>query len=79
MFAVASASMADCVSPQRLDAGAIYPHQDELREVSFTIACAVVKYARDHNLGRHITDDKIGDVVRQAMWFPDYVPVVPRQ
>ncbi|UCG16340.1 MAG: NAD-dependent malic enzyme [Phycisphaerales bacterium] len=79
MFEIASATMAECVSPDRLDAGAIYPHQDELREVSFRIACAVVKYASDHHLGRNIPDDKIEDVVRAATWYPDYVPVVLKE
>jgi malic enzyme len=75
MFEIASATMADCVRPERLDYAAIYPHQDELREVSFRIACAVVKYAKDNNIGRNIPDEKIEDTVRAATWFPDYVPV----
>ncbi len=78
MFEVASTTMAECVSQQRLDAGAIYPSQNELREVSFRIACAVVRYASRHHLGRNIPEDKIEDVVRDAMWYPDYVPVVQR-
>jgi malic enzyme len=76
MFSIASRTMAECVRPERLDAGAIYPHQSELREVSYKIACAVVRYARDHNIGRHIPDDKVEEVVRSATWEPDYVPVM---
>ncbi len=76
MFSIASRTMADCVSPERLDAGAIYPHQSELRAVSYKIACAVVRYARDKHIGRHIPDDKIESVVRNAVWEPDYVPVI---
>lgn len=79
MFAIASRTLAGCVTPERLDAGAIYPNQDELREVSFRIACAVVKYASDNHLGRHIPDDKIEPTVRRAVWYPDYVPIVPKQ
>jgi malate dehydrogenase (oxaloacetate-decarboxylating) len=78
MFAIASRTLAECVTPERLDAGAIYPHQDELREVSFRIACAVVKYASDNHLGRYIPDDKIEPTVRRAAWYPDYVPIVPK-
>ena len=76
MFSIASRAMAECVSPERLDAGAIYPHQDELREVSFKIACAVVKYASESHLGRFIPEEKVEEVVRAAMWYPEYVPVV---
>ena len=79
MFEVASRILADCVTQERLDCGAIYPHQNDLREVSFRIGCAVVKYAKDNHLGRNIPDDKIEDTVRDNMWFPDYVPVVLRE
>ncbi len=75
MFEIASATMAQCVRPERLDASAIYPHQNELREVSFRIACAVVKYAKDHNIGRNIPDGKIEETVRAATWYPEYIPI----
>ena len=78
MFSIASRTMADCVSAERLEAGAIYPHQDELREVSFKIACAVVKFASDSHLGRAIPHDKIEETVRAAVWYPEYRPVERR-
>ena len=79
MFEIASATMAACVTAECLDAGAIFPHQDELREVSYRIACAVVKYASDAHLGRYIPDDKIEETVRGAMWYPEYVPIALKQ
>jgi malic enzyme len=75
MFHVASATLARLVSQERLDAGAIYPHQSELRRVSLAIACAVVRYASEHNLGRRIDSDDVEATVRGAMWDPSYVPV----
>lgn len=75
VFAVAARTLAQSVAPDRLDAGAIYPSQNDLREVSFNIACAVVRCAADGNLGRHIGPDEIEQSVRQAVWFPNYVPV----
>jgi malic enzyme len=75
MFAVAAATMAECVSPARLEVGAIYPSQSELREVSFRIACAVVRYASQHHMGRSFPDDKVEKTVRDAMWYPNYVPI----
>ena len=75
MFHVASATLASLVSQGRLDAGAIYPHQSELRRVSFEIACAVVRYASDHNLGRRIDPEAVEATVRAAVWDPSYVPV----
>jgi malic enzyme len=77
MFSVAARTLADCVSDERLETGALFPSQDELREVSFRIACAVVRYARDASLGRRIPDDEIEATVRSAVWYPSYIPVVP--
>jgi len=67
------------VSEERLALGALYPSQDELREVSFQIACAVVRHARDAQLGKVIPDDEIEETVRSAIWYPSYIPVVARR
>jgi malic enzyme len=75
MFHIASATLARLVSQDRLDVGAIYPHQSDLRHVSFEIACAVVRYASENNLGRRIDAEKIESTVRAAVWDPSYVPV----
>jgi malic enzyme len=75
MFHVASATLARLVSQERLDQGGIYPHQSELRRVSFEIACAVVRYASEHNLGRRIDAEDVEATVRAAVWNPGYVPV----
>jgi malate dehydrogenase (oxaloacetate-decarboxylating)(NADP+) len=63
------------VSQERLDVGAIYPHQSDLRSVSFAIACAIVHYASEHNLGRRIAPEKVEATVRASVWDPSYVPV----
>lgn len=75
MFHVASATLARLVSQERLDLGGIYPHQNDLRRVSFEIACAVVRYASEHNLGRRIDPQDVEATVRAAVWDPSYVPV----
>ncbi|MFO0759049.1 MAG: NAD-dependent malic enzyme [Byssovorax sp.] len=75
MFLVASQALADHVSDERLRQGTLYPHQSELREVSFKIACAVVRYASDHDLGRRVPADKVEDLVRSVVWDPSYVPL----
>lgn len=75
MFHIASATLARLVTQERLDTGAIYPHQTELRRVSFEIACAIVRHASEHNLGRRIDPDGVEAVVRAAVWDPSYVPI----
>lgn len=73
MFLVAARTLAECLKPERLEVGAIYPDASELREVSRRIACAVVREARRANLGRLIADDVVEERVDQAMWYPEYV------
>jgi malic enzyme len=75
LFLVAAREVAACVEQERLDHGAIYPPQTRLREVSFRIACAVVRYASRENLGRLIPDDEVETLVRSAIWEPAYVPI----
>jgi malic enzyme len=75
MFHIASATLARSVSQDRLDAGAIYPDQGDLRRVSFEIACGVVKYASENNLGRRIDPENVEAVVRRAVWEPSYAPI----
>lgn len=75
MFYIASATLASIVSEERLAQGALYPHQSELRRVSFAIACAIVRYASENNLGRRIPDEEVEATVRAAVWDPAYAPV----
>jgi malic enzyme len=75
MFHVASVTLARLVTEECLETGAIYPHQRELRSVSFEIACAIVRYASEHNLGRRIHPEDVEATVQAAVWDPRYVPV----
>lgn len=72
LFFHAAKTLADSVPESRLADGVIYPDPSHLREVSRRIACAVIRQARDENLGRPIRDDAVESVVDQAMWYPDY-------
>lgn len=73
-FAVAAKTLADCITPDRLDAHALYPDQSRLREISARIAAAVIREAKKMNIGRMIPDDQIDDFVRENMWYPQYRP-----
>jgi len=72
MFLVAAKTLAARLTQARLDTGALYPHQGELRDVSRDIACAVIREARRINLGRIIPDESIDELVADAMWYPEY-------
>jgi malic enzyme len=76
MFAVAAKTLAAYPTQARLGAGAIFPDQSELREVSFRIACDVVRYASENNIGRDVPEDQIEGLVRGVIWHPEYVPII---
>jgi malic enzyme len=76
-FLVAARRLAACVGQDRLDAGAIYPSQAELRRVGAEVAAAVISEAQRQSQGAAEDAAAIEQKVRQAMWFPDYPVYVP--
>jgi malic enzyme len=77
MFLVAAKVVADCVTPQRLARGAIYPDQSEMREVSAKIAAAVIRDAMKQGIGRQVPDADVEKLVADGMWYPEYRSYVP--
>jgi len=75
MLLAAAKTLAEITPASRMRAGALYPAPQDLRSVSFHVACAVVREARDAGLGRLLDDEEIDELVRQAMWFPRYPEV----
>jgi hypothetical protein len=73
----AAKALAACVGEDRLREGAIYPDVAELRQVSATVAAAVIRFANTSGAGRPIAEDRVQAVVRDSMWFPDYVRIIP--
>lgn len=72
VFLIAAHRLADLVSSDRLEVGAIYPDQSQLRSVGASIAAAVVGEVSRQGLGRAIADESIPKLVSDAMWYPDY-------
>jgi malic enzyme len=72
MFLVAAEALSTCVSQGDLEVGRIYPDQSQLRSVARTIAAAVIREARQLNLGRMIPDEAIESVLDKFIWYPDY-------
>jgi malic enzyme len=77
MFLVAAEALAQQVTEERLEVGALYPHQSDLRSVSRAVAVAVARCARDGGVGRHFQDEEIEPAVDAMVWQPDYVPYEP--
>ena len=72
LFLAAARRLADCVGPERLDAGAIYPDQTELRSVAARIAAAVIGEVQRQRGARPDGRESVEQMVREAMWFPEY-------
>jgi malic enzyme len=72
LFLVAARTLAECVSQDRLETGAIYPDQSDLPHVSRRIAANIIREAKRQNLGRQYPDDRVDDLVAESMWYPDY-------
>ena len=78
MFLVAAETLAHAVGEDRLEVGALYPTQSDLREVSREVAIAVARCARDGGVGRHFqNEEEIAHAVDSMVWHPDYVPFEP--
>jgi len=78
IFYVAAKALAASIDDSRLKLGALFPDQSQLRETSACVAAAVIRHGSAQHLGQPIPDAEVEAVVDASMWFPDYVPVVPR-
>jgi malic enzyme len=76
VFLVAARRLAALVTPERLRAGALYPPIAELRSVTREIAIAVASHARPPRLVQR-AGESVEDLVDRAMWWPDYLPLIP--
>jgi malic enzyme len=79
VFYAAAKALAESIDDERLECGALLPDQSVLRDASARVAAAVIRYARENLLGRPIADADVDEIVRASTWFPDYIPIVPRE
>ena len=77
MFLSAAEALAGTVSHARLEEGALYPNQSELRVASRAVAIEVARAARDGGVGRNLRDDEVESAVDAMMWEPRYLPYEP--
>lgn len=75
MVLAAARTLAEAVTTDRLDVGALYPPIPELRAVSRSIALAVGREAISSGLAP--ANDSLEADLDAAMWWPAYVPYFP--
>jgi malic enzyme len=72
MFLAAAHRLADCIGQDRLDMGAIYPDQKDLRQVAICVATAVIAEVQRRRGEPLAGQESIEQSVREAMWYPEY-------
>jgi malate dehydrogenase (oxaloacetate-decarboxylating) len=70
MFLAASKALSSMLTPEQEALGMLLPEMKQIREVSFRVALAVAKEARDAGLGRLLDDKELEKVIRKAQWEP---------
>ncbi len=74
MFLDAARTLAGWPSAADLAEGALFPKLTSIRDISHAIACAVVKRGVHEGHGDERVLVGLEERVRDAMWFPDYLP-----
>jgi len=75
MFLDAAKTLAQHVREEDLAETALFPHLEEIRDISRDVACAVVKRGVEQGHAEPAMLDGLEDRIRHAMWFPDYLPI----
>jgi malic enzyme len=76
MTNAASKTLATLITPEELDVGLLFPTVTRLRSVSIEVAVAVARQAVQEGVAPVAAGD-VEDLVRQAMWQPDYPEYTP--
>lgn len=78
MFLQASKALSSLVTPEQLERNMLLPQLTDIRNVSYHIAKAVAIEARESGLGRLLSDEELGRIVKKAQWDPHYYPYKPK-
>jgi malate dehydrogenase (oxaloacetate-decarboxylating) len=79
MFRVAAEALAKEVSDAELGTGRLLPKVRDLRRVTARIAEAVLREARDADVGLPFPDHELPSAVAEAMWEPRYITLTPAE
>jgi malic enzyme len=72
MFIEAAVAVADCVSPEMLDRGSIYPPQSNILEIEIKTAARVAKLVFESGLARVEQPEDIEGFIRRQVYKPEY-------
>lgn len=74
MFLDAARTLASHVAEADLAEGALFPKLGRIRDISHAIACAVIRRGIEQGHAGPQLAEGLDERVRQAMWFPRYLP-----
>ncbi len=74
MFAAASGAVSNMVTESQMQDGNLLPPLNDIRDVSFRVALAVAKQARDEGIALIASDERLAELIKGAMWIPRYYP-----
>jgi malate dehydrogenase (oxaloacetate-decarboxylating) len=74
MFAAASKSISEMVTEDQRNQGYLLPPLTDVRGASFEVAFAVAKKAREEGIGLIAPDERLAQLIKNAMWVPRYYP-----
>jgi len=74
MFLDAARVLAECVSESELAEGSLFPRLNRIRDISHSIACAVIRRAMAQGHADSTFAQGLEERVRRTMWFPQYLP-----
>jgi malic enzyme len=75
MFLAAARALATHVTEADIAESAVFPQVATIRECSHSVACAVIRCAVEEGHADPEVLVNLEEVVRRAMWFPEYLPV----
>ena len=81
MLYVAAEALANFVTDEELDKGKVFPPLNKIRDVSRSVAVAVIKQAMKEGQAVKLRDQYIDDLetfVHKKMYDPVYVPIVEK-
>ena len=79
MFHAGSCAISDLVTAADRERGLLLPSLKDIRNVSFHVGLAVARRAREDGFGIYESDERLGLLLRHAMWEPRYYPYRLRQ
>ncbi len=83
MLYVAAEALANFVTDDELAQGKVFPPLNQIRDVSRSVAVAVIKQAMEEGqaskIGSDINIDNLEEFVHKKMYDPLYVPIVEKR